>query len=118
MPDRRPWPSSAPPAAAVSIAVQRARALRATSSPELRAMLTGLRLAHAACIDLAEETYEIADARTGADRAEALARAAAVKVAAQRIGALFDAAANATGEKPSRKGLRALLTRLTGGANA
>ncbi len=113
MPDRRPWPSSRPPEAAVSIVVQRARALRATSDPELRAFLTGLRAAHTAAVDAAEEIYELADAAIGADRAEANARAAGAKLAAQRIGALFDAAAAESAAPPARKGLRALLLRLT-----
>ena len=116
MPDRRPWPSARPPEAAVSIVVQRARALRATSDPELRAFLTGLRAAHTAAVDAAEEIYEVADAATGADRTEGNARAAGAKLAAQRIGALFDAATAEAGTRPSRKGLRALLARLTGNA--
>lgn len=113
MPDRRPWPSARPPEAAVSIVVQRARALRATSDIELRAFLTGLRAAHTAAVDAAEELYEAADTRSGPDRAEGNARAAGAKLASQRIGALFDAAAAEAGSKPSRKGLRALLAHLT-----
>lgn len=116
MADRRPWPSARPPEAAVSITAQRARALRATSDPELRAFLTGLRVAHTAAVDAAEETYEAADNLAGADRAEGNARAAGAKLAAARIGHLFDAAVDAAGAKPSRASLRALLAKLTGRA--
>lgn len=41
-------------------------------------------------------------------------RAAGVKLAADRIGALFDATAREGGVKPGRKGLRAMLRALTG----
>lgn len=118
MPDRRPWPSAKPPEAALSIVQQRARALRATSDPELRAFLTGLRAAHTAAVDLAEEIYDVADAAIGADRTEGLARAAGAKLAAQRIGGLFDAAAAVSPAPPPRRGLRELLRRLTGSAAA
>lgn len=114
MADRRPWPAVRPPEAALSIAAQRARAYRATSDAELRAFLTGMRLAHTAAVDLAEEVYEVADGAVGDLRAEGNARAAGVKLAADRIGALFDATAREGGVKPGRKGLRAMLRALTG----
>lgn len=116
MADRRPWPSSKPPAGAVSIVVTRARALRATSDPELRAFLTGLRIAHTAAVDAAEETYELADATLGDARREGFARAAGAKLAAERIGALFDAAAAEGATTSPKRGLRALLRKLTGHA--
>lgn len=47
---------------------------------------------------------------------EAAWRAAGAKLAAERIGALFDAATKATETTPTRRGLRALLSRLTGHA--
>jgi len=115
MADRRPWPSSTPPAAATSITVQRARAMARVSSAELRAFLVGLRTAQVAAEDAAEETYHAADRLSGADRAEGNARAAGAKLAARRIGALFDAAAALAEEPPPRRGLRALLARLSGG---
>jgi hypothetical protein len=97
------------------MAVQRARTLRATSSAELRAFLTGLRTAHTAAVDAAEELYEVGDAAIGDDRREAFARAAGTKLAAERIGKLFDAAAAETPqEKPHGNGVRALLRRLAG----
>lgn len=113
MADRRPWPSAKPPEAAVSMVVQRARALRATSDPELRAFLTGLRAAHTAAVDLAEEVYETADNKVGEMRIDGYARAAGAKLAAERIGALFDAAAAEAATKPTRRGLRALLDHIT-----
>lgn len=113
MADRRPWPSTRPPDAALSIVAARAKALRATSDPELRAFLTGLRAAHTAAVDAAEEVYDVADRMIGADRAEGFARAAGAKLAAQRIGALFDAAVTAGGASaPPKRGIRAMLRRL------
>ncbi len=114
MADRRPWPSSKPPEEAVSIAVKRARALKRVSSTELQAFLVGLRTALVAAEDLAEETYHMADAAIGDQRAAGVARAGGNKAAAARIGALFDAAAAEAAAPPTRRGIRKLLQHLAG----
>lgn len=118
MADSRPWPSPKPPEAALSIVVERARTLRRVSDAELRAFLIGLRTAGAAAIDAADETYQIADRLTGVDRHLGNARAAGATLAAQRIGGMFDAAAAEATAPPTRRGLKALLRRLTGGGDA
>lgn len=109
MADRRPWPSARPPESTVAVMVTRARALGAVKSPEVRYFLMGMRAAQTAAEDIAEEVYNAADRLEGPDRAEGFARAAGAKLAAHRIGRLFDVAAGEDANPPAKRSVRLVL---------
>ena len=116
MADRRRGPNDGD--ARAFQAVARAVAFRAADSAQARAFLRGLQLAENACRDQVDTFYAEADRHSDGARESFLARAAAAKACAERIGALFDQAARAAGIRPSRAGLKWLLTQLEGGIDA
>ncbi|MBK1656858.1 hypothetical protein [Paracraurococcus ruber] len=92
-------------------ALVRAKAFKA-SDREMQAFLRGLQVAEATCLDVVEEIYNRADAASGGDRSDLNRAAAGAKACASHIEAVFDAVAEASGQAPTRRGIKALLSRL------